>query len=64
MSKSGRESCQLEIYVYIPDIIPNTLGLIISLLKSLHHYQKKKQLFTQAKPSKVAQSCQSFVLLK
>lgn len=64
MSKSGREICQLDIYVYTPDVIPNTLGVIISLQKSLHDYQKKKQLFTEAKSSKVAQSCQSFVLLK
>lgn len=64
MRKSGRDICQLEIYVYIPDVVPNTLGVIISLRKSLHDYQKKKQLFTEAKPSKVAQSCQSFVLLK
>lgn len=64
MSKSGRDICQLEIDVYIPDVIPNTLGVIISLLKSIHDCHKKKQLFTQAKPSKFAQSCQSFVLLK
>lgn len=56
----GRVSlCQLKICVHIPDAIPDTPVVITSLLKSLLSGKKRKQLFRQAKQSKVAQHCQT-----